>query len=385
MRKNHFISVWTALVVLSLTACNVKQLDLPADTVSGENTGTVLVQVKAPESPELLTKVDGGSTQLENEKKVNSLQVFIFKKTGDDPADNLLETDKYVTGANTVSLNTLTGDKVIWALVNAPRLNNITNEKKLQDEACWLKYNTPDNLVMVGHGDANVKQFNASGDAALGSKTPVEIEVKHLCARISLHSVAADFRGTSLEGAKLTLLEAYLLNVPNICTFGGRAMTISELSNPLYWYNFRALGTSSNEVYLNDTHKVLKESGLSLSINTSDATVGTSVNKFFYMCPNVSTEKSDDEAYSARLTRLILHTYIEKDSRKFDSYYSFNIPVYGSGLTIESNHVYAISKITITNAGSTVPPPFPDMEYGKVNASIEVGEWGTPKTLSYEF
>jgi hypothetical protein len=87
------------------------------------------------------------------------------------------------------------------------------------------------------------------------------------------------------------------------------------------------------------------------------------------------------------MTRLILHMYIgaTADGREGrDSYYSFNVPVYGSGKTLEGNHIYDISKITLTAEGSPVPPPFPDMEYGKVNASISIGEWGGTETLLYE-
>ena len=272
-------------------------------------------------------------------------------------------------------------------MVNAPRLYAIRTEQDLQETVSSLKENRADNLVMSGQAQVNVLQYNASASGNVGSVTPVDLTVSRLCARISLHTVAADFRGTSLEGASLTLLEAYLVNVPASVRLDGTPLSASELSSGTAWYNFRKLGTSADELLLNDTNKLLKESGLSISISTSDAVVGTAVDKYFYVYPNVSSTKGDDESPSARMTRLILHMYIgaTADGREGrDSYYSFNVPVYGSGKTLEGNHIYDISKITLTAEGSPVPPPFPDMEYGKVNASISIGEWGGTETLLYE-
>lgn len=382
--------VWAALAAFGLaSACNRQVEDIPLQHALPETaeTGLVQLQVNLPEAPGVLTKVDGNAAQNTLERKVNTLQVFVFKKNGSAPASNPLETDKYVTGTTAATLNTLTGNKSIWAVVNAPRLYAIRTEQDLQETVSSLKENRADNLVMSGQAQVNVLQYNASASGNVGSVTPVDLTVSRLCARISLHTVAADFRGTSLEGASLTLLEAYLVNVPASVCLDGTPLSASELSSGTAWYNFRKLGTSADELLLNDTNKLLKESGLSISISTSDAVVGTAVDKYFYVYPNVSSTKGDDESPSARMTRLILHMYIgaTADGREGrDSYYSFNVPVYGSGKTLEGNHIYDISKITLTAEGSPVPPPFPDMEYGKVNASISIGEWGGTETLLYE-
>lgn len=386
MKKRISIYVLVALATLGVVACNRQVEKLPLSQAASE-TGLVQIQVTPPEAPELLTKVDGNATQNNNERKVNTLQVFVFRKNGSEPAGNPLETDKYVSGTATTTLNTLTGDKSIWAVVNAPRLYDVRTEKTLMEKVSYLTENRADNLVMCGQGYTRVAQYNASTSGNVGSITPVDLTVSRLCARISLHTVAADFRGTSLEGATLTLLEAYVINVPGSIRLDGTPLSASALNSGASWYNFRKLGTSADEQSLNDTNKILKESGLSMSVNTSDPLVGTAVDKHFYVYPNVSTVKSDDESPSARMTRLILHTYIGatvdgRDGR--DSYYSFNIPVYGSGKTLEGNHIYDISKITITSEGSPVPPPFADMEYGKLNASITIGEWGGTETLLYE-
>ena len=382
--------VWAALAAFGLaSACNRQVEDIPLQHALPETaeTGLVQLQVNLPEAPGVLTKVDGNAAQNTLERKVNTLQVFVFKKNGSAPASNPLETDKYVTGTTAATLNTLTGNKSIWAVVNAPRLYAIRTEQDLQETVSSLKENRADNLVMSGQAQVNVLQYNASASGNVGSVTPVDLTVSRHCARISLHTVAADFRGTSLEGASLTLLEAYLVNVPASVRLDGTPLSASELSSGTAWYNFRKLGTSADELLLNDTNKLLKESGLSISISTSDAVVGTAVDKYFYVYPNVSSTKGDDESPSARMTRLILHMYIgaTADGREGrDSYYSFNVPVYGSGKTLEGNHIYDISKITLTAEGSPVPPPFPDMEYGKVNASISIGEWGGTETLLYE-
>lgn len=385
MRKKTIIYVWVALA--TILACKRQAEELPHTLPAPAETGLVHIQVDTPDAPERITKVEGSATQNSNERKVNTLQVFVFKKNGTEVASNPLETDKFVSGTSATTLNTLTGSKSIWAVVNAPRLYSIRTEKDLMETVSVLKENRADNLVMCGQVQANVLQYNASTSGNVGNITPVGITVSRLCARISLHTIAADFSGTSLEGATLTLLEAYLINVPASVRLDGTPLSASELSSGAAWYNFRRAGTSADELLLNDTNKILKESGLSINVSTSDALVGTAVDKYFYVYPNVSGVKSDDESPSARMTRLILHMYLgaTADGREGrDCYYSFNVPVYGSGKTIEGNHIYDISKITITSEGSPVPPPFPDMEYGKVSASIVIGEWGGTETLLYE-
>ena len=380
--------VWAALAALGLaTACKREAIDLSLPDTAEVPMGMVCVQVETTDAPDILTKVDGNAAQSQNERKVNSMQVFVFKKNGNDTGANPLEADKYVSGASATTLNTLTGNNSIWAVVNAPRLYSIHTEKELMETISYLKENRADNLVMSGQSDAVVFQYNASENGNVGNVSQVNIDVTRLCARISLHTVAADFTGTSLEGASMTLVEAYLINVPASVGMDGTPLSASELNSGGAWYNFRKLGTSADELLLNDSLKLLKEDGLSIGINTADALVGTAVDKCFYVYPNVSVVKSDDESPSARMTRLVLHVYIGTapgGRAAHDSYYSFNVPVFGSGKCIERNHIYDISRITITGDGSPIPPPFPDREYGKVNATITISEWGGTETITYE-
>lgn len=379
--KKHSFYLWAACCALALAAC---QKNAPENAVP-DGEGVVFLQVTAPDAPEAcVTKVAGGSTQDNNESKVNTLQVFIFRNNGATPAGNPIEADKYVSGTSSTTLNSLTGDKKIWAVVNAPRLYHVATEDALMKQVSLLKENTSTNLVMTGSQETTVLQYNNSSPT-VGAITPVSISVNRLCARVGVHTVAADFTGTSLEGASLSIKEVYLINVVNSVRLDGTPRSVTELNTGSLWYNLTQLGNTADEALVNNTSKILKEGDLSLSVNTASASTGTDVNKYFYVYPNVSTVKSDDPSASARLTRLILHTYISGSTIEgHDSYYSLNIPVFGSGKTIERNHIYDISKITITNEGSPNPPPFPDMEFGKASASVTVGTWGGTETISYD-
>lgn len=376
--------ILTLVACLSLAACQASLITNGPENMDAEPAGTLQVQLILPDSP--ATKVAKADT---DESAVQSLQIFVFKNAGgDNPALNLRETDKWSTGKETtLTLNTYVGSKKVWALVNAPR-QSFANEQELLSHYSMLEDNTATSLVMTGSATAQVGENNTA--AAVGGVTTVPITVSHLGARISIQKVNVDFSGTSLEGCYLDIKEVYILNAVNSISLAGTARTKAELGSSANWYNLEAWDASLPAA----ASAILGDRG-NLGISIGPTTGSTDLNRYFYVYPNESTAQDDNTGSqaSARLTRMIVHGYIRGEAgRKLgdnlahaeESYYCLDIPKSSTGATLERNHTYDITEITITLPGGASDQPGDRPQFGKITANVTVSDWGGHTTLTYE-
>ena len=376
----------TFLLALCLLAAACQQ-NSPSQWLQGDEstpTGTLLINLILPGSPS--TKVMGTAT---DESAVNTLQIFVFKDiSSSDLSQNIKETDKWSSdGSTTLTLNTYVGKKKVWALVNAPRLA-FANEQELITHYSMLEENSATNLVMTGSTPIEVSEYNTA--ATVGAVTPAPIVVSHMGARISVRNVNVDYSGTSLEGCYFDVKEVYVLNAVNSVRLDGTSRTVSELGSSSNWYNLEAW----NEGVPAGAKGILGDRG-NLGISIGPTTGKQDLNRFFYVYPNVSTAENDntEATASARLTRLILHGYVrgaagrnqgDNAAHGEESFFCFDIPKSSSGASLERNHTYDIENITITMPGGTSDSPANRPKFGKVSATVTVGEWGGHTTLTYE-
>ena len=371
--KKHILFWLAAGMLLS---CQQTPVPSEEPVLPEEPGGTLLVNLIVPGSPG--TKTLGSAT---DEDAVNTLQIFVFKRISDsNPALNVKETDQWAAdGSTSLTLNTYVGSKNVWALVNAPR-KTFENEEALMTHYSRLEENTPTHLVMVGSTQVEVAEYNAA--ASVGSVTPAVITARRLGARISIRNINVDFSNTSLEGCYLDVKEVYVFNAVNTVSLAGTARTTSELgASSACWYNLEAWSES-----IPDAAKTLLGERGNLGLSIGPTTGPQDLNRFFYVYPNVSSAANDntEASPSARLTRLILHGYIRGEGHAEESYYCFDIPKSAEGATIEGNHTYDIESIKITMAGGSSDQPDKRPKFGKVTASVSVGQWGGHTTLSYE-
>jgi hypothetical protein len=348
------------------------------------STETLLVNLVLPAGPS--TKVLASEAK---ETAVNSLQIFVFKAVSEtDHSKNVRETDKWDASGNTaLTLSTYTGDKIIWALVNAPR-QSFSNEAELLAHHSMLEENSATGLVMTGSATKKVVENNTH--SSVGDITSVPITVSHLGARLSIQNVKVDFSNTSLEGCYLDIKEVYVLNAVNNVCLDGKSRTKEELKSSANWYNLEAWSGSIPTA----AQSLLGDRG-NLKITLGPTTGEKELNRCFYVYPNASTSNDDntDATASARLTRIILHGYIRGEAgRKLgdnikhaeESYYCFDIPKTSTNATLERNHSYDIQDITITMAGGPSDAPEDRPKFGKVKATITVSDWIEHTELKYE-
>lgn len=369
---------------LLLASCQQNLTAERTEDPESPKSGILLVNLILPDDP--ATKVSGSDT---DESAVRTLQIFVFKDVSTtDPTLNVRETDKWISdGSTALSLNTYTGLKRVWALVNAPR-QSFENEYALLSHYSMLEENSPTALVMTGSTTGvDVKEYNSA--ASVGAVTPAAITVSHLGARISVRNVKVDFTDTALEGCTLDVKEVYVLNAVNSVGLDGTARTTAELGSSANWYNLEAW----NESLPDAACTLLGDRGnLGISIGPNSGKID--LNRYFYVYPNMSTGQDDTGAKaSPRLTRVILHGFIrgekgrnlgDNEAHSEESYYCFDIPKSSDGATLERNHTYDIADITITMPGGPSDAPGDRPKFGKIEATVTVSEWGGNTTLTYE-
>ena len=426
--KKVFNFVFGAVAaLLCIVACQ-KNVATP-ELQDGEH-GLVVVSV----NPEYSTKADGAAVDAEKaESAIRSLQVFVFYGESNAALGQVAyakETDRYETFTGTASsqnmtLTTTTGKKYVYALVNAPRLTNVTDVTDLKGRVLYLgnNYLAPTTvgsesrlgLVMAGaygytSGDAQINvdgsiiEIGAYTQGLDASITSVPINMYRLPARIELQNIKVDFRGTWLEGLNFTVKEIYLKNIPNGVNFTGQNSTL--LSDSGYWTNKITREASPVDKSSLNVAPLVYELRASGGTACSVAGVDTPMSSFFYTYPNSNTVDQTADAWSQRRTRLVIHAVIsgtnslgaDFGSGK-DYYYPISIAkpeafvADGSSTPASSpthtqivgNHKYVVNRITITGLGKPNDDNDSVPESGRAKVEVSVQDWNGTTVLNYEF
>lgn len=319
--KNFF-----AAVLLTACACGCGQkMNEPDVEKNAEEAVTLDVSV-----PLKGTK----ATDISGERTVGSLQVFVFRK------DGTLEAEAREEG-QTISLSCTTGEKDVYAIVNAPVITDVMTLENLKWKESFLTENAPGAFVMSG-----------KTSVTLSASTSVEIEVKRLVARISIKKIVNNFTLDQYRTGALRIKGIYLLNVQSMVKYLGGVHT-------LLWCNLHS--------YTPETLSSLLNSG-NLDIPLDYGTPYEETN-YFYCYPNPIPDDTSLNNAQPRFTRLV----VEVDMNGTSYYYPVSIP------GIESNRTYEITELTLTRLGSASP----DEPVSSLAASftLKVLDWDPGTTL----
>lgn len=291
------------------------------------------VEVTVQINGTMMTKSTGNTYA--NESKVSNLQILAFDANGE------IEGYRSVDNETSVTLMSTSGEKTVWAIVNAPSLASITTLDALKGTLTTLEDNALDNFIMTG---------SITEDLTDGAV--LAITVRRIVARVSVAKITAAFPDTpTYEGKTLKLTGIYMLNVA-----GGVNYDLSGA--PSQWYNKLKHEDDAADVFLYDA---LDQT---LANNASYA-----VEHAYYPYPNnVDTSvkdiaEADRGTWSAR--RSILCIEVEFDGQT--GYYPVEMPV------IERNKTYTIDEVVITRLPSD--KPYDPIDTGVATVSITVQEW----------
>ena len=280
-----------------------------------------------------MTKSTGNTVA--NEAKVNNLQVLAFNAAGE------LEGYRSADEAMSVTLLASSGEKTVWAAVNAPSLEQIGNLEELESTLSNLTDNALDSFVMTGMYEGELT------DGAV-----VAITVKRMVARVSVAKITAAFPDTPVyEGKNLTVKGIYMLNVPG-------AVNMALQAAPSSWYNMLAHSDEEADTYLYDA--------LDMTLGNGESYEAEHV---YYPYPNNvdqsvrDIEETERGSWSPR--RSILCIEVEFDGET--GYYPIEMPV------IERNKTYTIQEVVISR--SPGDNPYDPIETGEATVSITVADW----------
>ncbi|MBR1698774.1 MAG: hypothetical protein IJ714_03190 [Bacteroidales bacterium] len=306
MRKLAFFAAVAA--TLCTVACNK---ELPATTQLNTNPEAVqMAELK-------LSIVGNGGPQTktwdgdfdDNHSAVANVQFFVFD-------GEVLDVYKKITSGLSTSMTVKTGDKTVWAVVNAPDISNITTLTQLKAISSTLMDNAS-YFVMVG-----------SNTASVPSNDPIEIEVKRIVSRVVVKKVTAAFTNPAYAAMNCKLMKMFLINAPG-------NTNLEMTAAPTTWYCKRSYEEVSGLTSLLATY----EGSHNLN-NAPFETIG-----YHYCYPNPTTADSQSTTWSARHTRIVIEVQLGSDT----FYYPITLPV------LEPGKSYEIENLTITRKGSSDP------------------------------
>ena len=291
-----------AAACMALAACNK---DVTPDVRIPDASSRAALRVSIAGTPG--TK----AAQTADEAAVNSLQVFVFN-------EDQIDVYGAVSDAKTMTLDATTGERTVWAVVNAPDLKAVKTMSELKAALSQFTDNASDSFVMTG-----------SKAVTLTAQSNVTVEVDRIAARIVIGKVTRKLGAdglASLPADKFQVVRAYVADVVADQNYGGTKSAYDS------WIN-SSLGDGS---ILTSNALVYDEPAASQSIAQEGS---YEYGHSFYTYPNATVE----DGASARMTRLVLECLVD------GSHYTYPI-VLPSG--VQSNKSYEIKELVITRLGN---------------------------------
>ena len=304
-----------ALAALALISCNRKMADIDGKPVEVN----VSILGTAP------TRATG--VTYENESKVSNLQVYVFN-------EGRLEDYRDAGAAMTAQLTATSGQRTVWALVNAPALNDVTTEAELKTKVSQLGDNKIDGFVMCGFTTQELKD---GGN--------VTVTVKRIVSRVSIKKISTDFQ-YALAQETVTIDGIYLINVAADNTY------VAD-ETPSQWVNKLGHKDSAYDTFLYD--------------KPDKATVSNGkpydMEHVFYPYPNATKDDTYDSTWAPRHTMLVVEVTFENKK----GYYPVVLPI------LERNKTYVIDEMVIRHRPGDVP--YKPLETGDATVQISVNDW----------
>ena len=322
MRKIAFLAAVAA--TLCTVACNkelpTSKVELPSESVQMADL-TLSVVGNAPATKSSNADFDDDHSEVAN------VQFFVFD-------GEVLDAYKKIGSATSTTMTVKAGDKIVWAVVNAPDISNVTTLTQLKAVSSTL-LNNASNFVMVG-----------SNTGTVPSEDPIEIEVKRIASRVVVKKVTAAFTNPAYASMSCKLVKMFLINAPG-------DINLELTSAPTTWYAQRAYEAVTG---LTDH---LSTSGGNHELNT--AAFETVCRHYCY--PNPTVADSQATSWSARHTRMVIEVLLGSET----FYYPITMPV------LEPGKSYEIENLTITRKGSNNPDQ--PISLSDADFEISVKEW----------
>lgn len=389
--KKIFLLTAVALAAIAAASCNKPVPEQMPEAIAQDTYGNLRVNFRMP-APAGVTKA---LTTATDETKINSVHVFVFnketKKRETDRYEQIPATATAIHDSYTMTLTSLTGSKIVWAVLNSPRITDVVDETALKQKVSDLGENSVTGLLMTGFNDnVTVAETNANVPSQQDVVTDAAISVYRLGARISLEKVTVDFSGTDLDGATFEVTGLYLKNVAGKVRLDGESSGAGiDLGQPASWYNL------GNQAAVNAApaavQALTRDMAATMSINCPSNGTDKPMGYSWYVYPNATSLANDTYAAAnaqgvfsvPRRTRLVIKAHLSgtavSGALNEDTYYVFSIP------EIVRNHAYNITELKITMRGKPNDDDDTPTNSGQLNATVTVQGWAGEETLTFSF
>lgn len=356
----------TTLLLSACTALAMTSCQRESGLVEAVQDG-LPVEVTVRIDNDRMTRVTGASYS--DESKVNTLQIFVFK--GDDR-----EAYRTVSQSLQATVPATSGERTIWAVVNAPDLSGVMKLSSLEAAETRLEDNSRDSFVMTG---------SVTQELVDGSNVP--ITVKRIVSRISIDKVSTSLKDYRKDYS-VKIEKMYLINVA-----AGNRYDVS--GDPIAWVNKSGHVDAAYDALLSDAldnaiirNNVYAKNGAPVDEDeaydavTHGLAEGVTVvtdNSYtrehvFYAYPNPYPQAGSPDTYapewSPRGTMLVLEARMfqgSSDTEGIKGYYPIVLP------PLERNKTYQIKEVRITRLPGD--EPYKPIETGETHVTITVSDW----------
>lgn len=270
-----------------------------------------------------------------DENKVNSLQVFVYKKSGDDFVFEAMAS----ASSDQVTISVTGGEKKIAAVVNETgTLPYLDGAEAVMAAANRLKENAPDSFLMAGVGNFTIRPTSRS----------VSVPVDRITARVKLAKLTNSLQN-GLEGKSFKLSRVFLTRTASQSNFLGSPSSGA-------FYALSGIGTNldlDRTAVGSDDEKTAVNKLIYKNVSSENIANGASldINLPLYAYPNDgSTQK----------TRFVAEVQID------GKYYTYPIEFE----TIEANCTYEIVELRIKSVGN--PSDGDDEIEGSEDEPVEI-------------
>lgn len=322
--KPSYISRFLLSVLLSagLLSCTREPIDYGTGDSSAE-TRTLTVKVDMGGDSQQETKAE---LQTADEKKINSLDVFVFK-------GSFLEAHvRIASSAAVMGIPVTPGEKTVWAFCNyaTSRMATITSLEAAESFSTLLTDNSRAGLSMRGHGTKTVSLSD--------SEPAITITVRRDVAKVQLAgppTLSGEMAGGTYNGM-------YLINIPK--AYSESTVLTSSSASDAWNFNDR-VATSVEQSSLTLTSSYGPASGL-------------------YGMPNASPESvsAEDRDYTTKAVFKCTQGGVVY-------WYPISIP------GISANKLYTLSNVVISTKGSDSPNEY--VHDHETSYALSVADWVT--------
>ena len=320
------------LLAVTLTALAVAcQKNGPGPSPDMDRGVSLTIGIRGADLPSPLSKAEA-VTGSEEENTVTGIQVFVFKKNGND---YLFETSAKASGS-TATLTVTSGTKTIIVLANEDTDFTLSGEAVLDRSALYAQFRT-----LKAHRTGHFQMMGEKSGVTIGNTSATAtctVPMSRLVSRVEIKKITNSLQ-YGYAGEDVSVVRAFLTGVPEKVNFGVDP-NHPDVAGMLHYDSFYATTGINTRLDLNgeavpEEEKTAVNALIYKSVNSDVLADGASCTQpvVLYTCPNDLTHRA---------------THVVVELRIGGKYYTYPVEL----PRLEPNCTYQINELVIKSIGN---------------------------------